>query len=488
MCMAVDRSMRSMAILASVVCTVLLLAATVAHAARAGFSGEQYVYAATFTNRNFTGWSEDGSQTEDAFAIWQRLRLRSDYAASDALAFSLWLQADNTPWGNGFLTVDAPAVAVQVFQAFLKFSVPGTRAEVTAGKFTTTLPQSGAFSGSAVLDTEYPSLAVRLPLSDSASLVASYGRLFSYANALEDVSAHPRGLMDLAAATLETTFGDVEFTPWAAAGLLSRAGASTPYAGADGPPDLGYIRRQLLSTGYFTGNPGFRRDAVPYFWAGFAFKAKAGDVNLYADLAAASGGLGDSPRNTRRGVFADAAVEYAGFSRVTPRLCLWWGSGEDADTGNGSERLPTIVRTWNPGVSYLFSTGQAFDNTTSIDADPTGSWGAAAVLDGVSLVEGLSSRLTFAFMGGTSDPAPFRRSVAVSGPGYMAVMGKNLVLGEYLLGASFDHEYAVAGGLKLVAETGWARAGGLDASVWGRRFVNAARDSWKVAAGFRLVF
>jgi len=486
--MASDRLMRTWAIHVTFLCMALCLPAMAAHAARVRFSGEQYVYAATFANRNFTGWSEDGSQTEDAFTIWQRLRLRSDFAASDALAFSFWLQADNTPWGNGFLTVDDPAVAVQVFQAFLRFSVPGTRTEVTAGKFTTTLPQSGAFSGSIALDTEYPSLAVRLPLSDQASLVASYGRLFSYANALEDISAHPRGVMDLAAATLETSSGDVEFTPWAAAGLLWRAGASTPYAGADGPPDLGYIRRQLLSTGYFTGNPGFRRDAAPYVWAGFALKARAGDFNLYADLAAASGGLGDSPKNTRRGMFADAAVEYTGFSRLTPRLCLWWGTGEDADTGNGSERLPTMVRTWNPGVSYLFSTGQVFDNTTSIDADPTGSWGAAAVLDGASLLEGLSSRLTFAFMGGTSDPAPFRRSVAVSGPGYMAVMGKNLVTGEYLLGASFDHEYTVAGGLKLVAETGWARAGGLDASVWGRRFVNAARDSWKIAAGFRLEF
>jgi len=91
-------------------------------------------------------------------------------------------------------------------------------------------------------------------------------------------------------------------------------------------------------------------------------------------------------------------------------------------------------------------------------------------------------------MRGTNDPAPLRRSVALSGPGYMVSMGKNLSLNEYLMGVNFDHAYAITPQLKGIVETGFAHPGGLQKSIWGARFVNAAQDSWKFAAGFLYSF
>jgi len=455
---------------------------------RVHMSGEHYVYATGFVNRNFTGWSENGSQTEDAFSIWQRLRLRSDFESGEHMAMSLWLQVDNTPWGNGCLTVDNPAVSVQVYQAFLKFTVPDTAVDVFVGKFTTTLPQSGGFSGSMVLDSEYPSLTLRAPLSESVELVASYGRPLGYGNALENVSADPRGNFDLAYMSLAVNTPEFSFTPWAGLGLFMSDGASTPSLGAGGAPDLDYIRRQMFSLGYFTGVPGYRGATVPYFWAGASLKALLGQFNLYADAVGGAAGTGEAAKNRRAGFQADAALEYSGLSWATPQVFGWWASGEDADIKNGSERLPTVVRTWNPCVSYLFSTGQIYDNTTSIDADPTGSWGAGFALDKISLVDDLSSRITAVYMRGLSDPAPLRRSVAVSGPGAMVAMGKNLTVNESLLGFTFDHTYTLFPGFDLVVETGWAHPMGLEKSVWGSRFVDAASDSWKVAAGFHYQF
>ncbi|MBI4805187.1 MAG: hypothetical protein HY795_08120 [Desulfovibrio sp.] len=389
-------------------------------------TGEHYVYASSFANRNFTGWSLDGTQTEDPFTIWQRLRLRTDYTQGDNLAFSLWLQVNNTPWGNGTLTVDNPAVAVQIFKAYLQFKWPGSDVEITAGKQTVTLPQSEGFWGSIVLDSEFGALAANIPLNENAHLVVGYGRLLSYVNALEDLSLSPRDIFDLAFATLPLTSNSFSFTPWAALGLFMNDGVFRPYTGVGGPPDLGYIRQEMLSLGYFASNPGFRQASVPYMWAGTAAKFTAGDFTFFSDIVAGAGGLGDASKNLRHGVFLDAALQYGGLSRATPRIFGWWSSGEDADTRNGTERLPAIVRTWNSGASYLFSTGQTFDNTTSINASPIGAWGFGASLDNIEFIHDLSSRMTALYMRGTNDPAPLRRSVLSNGPGYMVAMGKNL--------------------------------------------------------------
>ncbi|MBI4806827.1 MAG: hypothetical protein HY795_16550 [Desulfovibrio sp.] len=61
-------------------------------------------------------------------------------------------------------------------------------------------------------------------------------------------------------------------------------------------------------------------------------------------------------------------------------------------------------------------------------------------------------------------------------------------MNEYLIGVNVDHTLTLDHGLKLVVETGWAHAGGLQKSIWTPRFVNAARDSWKVAGGFQYTF
>jgi len=460
-----------------------------AEPAQVRMSGEHYVYGASFRNRNFTGWSTDGTRTEDAFALWQRLRLRTDVTQGDNLGFTLWLQVNNTPWGNDYLTVDNPAVSVQVFKAYLQFTVPGTDVQVTAGKQTVTLPQSDAFNGSVVMDTELGALAAKIPLRDGADLILGYGRPLSYVNALENVAASPRNVLDVAFLSLPYSSEGFSVTPWAALALSMNALGAHPYGySPDGAPDLGYIRQELYSLGYFTGRPGYQQDAAATLWGGAAFKLTGQNLALYADLIGASGGLGDAGKNQRRGLFADMALEYTGFDRLTPRVFGWWSTGEDADIANGSERMPALVRTWNAGGSYLFSTGQTFDNTTSVYASPIGAWGAGVTLDRISLVEALSSRLTAVYMRGTNDPAPLRRSVALSGPGYMVTMGKNLSLNESLLGVNFDHAYAITPQLKMIVETGFAHPSGLQKSIWGARFVNAAQDSWKVAAGFLYSF
>jgi hypothetical protein len=451
--------------------------------------GEAYVYAAYFPAPRFTTFSSDGRAAQDAFSVWQRLRFQADFNSGENLAFRLWLQVNNTPWGNGTFTVDNPVPALQALRAYLQFTLPGTPVELTAGKFAITLPQAKAFTGSIVLDTDMGALAARIPLSEAVEFVAGYGRALSYADALGALAVNAPNVLDMGYLSLAVTGPGYQVTPWAALALAMNDGSFRPWLSASGlPPDLGYIRQDLFSLGYFAGVPGFGAPTAPYGWAGVAASMTAGDFTVSADAVAGGGGAGGARKNVRRGLFADAAVEYGGLSFATPRLFGWYATGEDADTFNGSERMPAVVRTWNSGVSYLFSTGQTFDNTTSVNANALGAWGLGATLDNIAFTRSLSSRITAAYMRGTNDPAPLRLSVARDGPGYMVAMGKDLTVNEWLLGVSFDHTLDLGGGLKLVAETGYAHPGPFQKSVWGPRFVNAARDSWKVGAGFLYAF
>jgi len=97
-------------------------------------TGDARIHGTFFAKQNFTGWNGAGARTADPFTVWQRFRLRTDFIASEGLKFRLGIRVNNTAWGNGAYTVDNPAVAIDVYQAFLQFKWPGTDIEFTIGQ------------------------------------------------------------------------------------------------------------------------------------------------------------------------------------------------------------------------------------------------------------------------------------------------------------------------------------------------------------------
>ena len=121
---------------AVVLLTLALMAATAVpawSATEVKMAGDARVYGVFFANRNFTGWDETGTQTEDRLTIWQRLRLRTDFVANENLKFRFGMRVDDEAWGHGYLTAANPQVAIQPYLAYLQFKWPGTDIEVTAG-------------------------------------------------------------------------------------------------------------------------------------------------------------------------------------------------------------------------------------------------------------------------------------------------------------------------------------------------------------------
>jgi hypothetical protein len=435
-------------------------------------------------NQNFTGWNATGTQTQDTFALWQRLRLHADLDNGENLGFRLGLWVNNQTWGTGYLTAANPAPAIVPNQAYLRFTVPDTAVTVTAGYQPVSLPHTPLFYDSIILSSDSgnidtAALIVSAPLvSDVLTASLGYARLVDTNRTYDTTTTQVGDEFDLGLATAALTLPGLALNPYGAAGIIGK-NATLP----------GSMNNTMRSAGSFLSPAGYADNQVPALWAGTAVTVDRFDpIRLYADVAYGDAGFGDRSRNRRQGWFADVALEYTGFSVFTPQLMGWWGSGEDASLGNGSERLPTIVTAWGPAGSFLFNANQDL-TMASLNTTPQGSLGVTLNVNAISVIPKLTSLAAVSYATGTNSPAGLRRAVAATGgAGQYVTMGQDLAQGESLFSVASEHVYSLYDSLDLIGETGFAQAYGLRQSVWGRRMVRAAGDAWQGALGLRYRF
>ncbi|MEL7638871.1 MAG: outer membrane homotrimeric porin [Solidesulfovibrio sp.] len=467
---------------------LLFLAAFATEAAAATevrMAGDARVYGVFFANRNFTGWDETGTQTEDRMTIWQRLRLRSDFVANENLKFRLGLRIDDEAWGHGYLTAANPQVAIEPYLAYLQFKWPGTDIEVTAGYQPLSVPHTEVFYDSIVLaaddgDQSSAALHLNIPVGENLSVQAAYARLLSANRTFQQTTTQVGDAFDTYQLALPVTLDGFAATPWGLLGVYGK--------GSD-PENL--FAAGLRSAASYLSESGYpyKDNQNAMWWAGLALTVEAADpVKFYFDGIYGDAAPADRERNRRRGWFFDAGVTYSGFDWMLPGVFGWVASGEDSSLGNGSERLPIITPKWGPGTSFLFDCDQEFANN-SIGVDPTGTWGLAASLRDVSFIEALKSRLTVAVIAGTNSVAGLRKAVvATGGVGEYVTMGRNLAEGEWLIGVNFDNSYAITEQLSLTMQTGFASPQGLKTSIWGHRFTQQAENAFMGSLGFLYTF
>jgi hypothetical protein len=446
-------------------------------------AGDARIYGLFFANRNFTGWNETGTQTEDRFSIWQRFRLRADFVANENLKFRLGLRVGDEAWGAGTLTAANPQAAVEPYLAFLQFKWPGTDIEITAGYQPVSAPHSDAFYDSIVLaaddgDQSSAALFVKVPFGENVVLEAAFARLLAANRTYQPDTTQVGDNFDIYRLAVPVSVEGFEITPWGLAGVYGKA--SDP----DGLFDTG-----LRSAGSYLDPTGYNDNQNFMWWVGLAGNISALDpVKLSFDAIYGEAAPGDHSRNRRRGYFFDAAATYTGLEWAVPGLYGWLASGEDASLNNGSERLPVITPKWGAATNFLFDCDQDFSGN-SMGIDPTGTYGLAAAMKEVSFIEALKSRISLALIAGRNSPAGLRKAVlATGGPGNYATMGRTLAEGEWALGVSFDHAYAITEELSLNLQTGFATPQGLKTSIWGHRMTNAATESWMASLGLLYTF
>jgi len=445
-------------------------------------AGDGRIFGNFFLHHNYTGWNEDGTQTEDPVAFWQRLRLRTDFVTGENLSFRLGLRVNDENWGKGTFTVDQAEVSIEVYLAYIQFTWPDTEVKVTAGYQPVSMPQTGAFYDSPIFasddgDQGASALVVTAPVwGDVVAVNGGFARFIDTNGAFDTDTTQVDDEFDAFFLTAPITLDGLSLSPWGMAGILGKGA------------DVGDMAGGLRSAGSYLPPQGFEYNQTPYWWAGTSLEITVLDpIKISMDAAyGASANAYESSR--RRGWFVDAAVEYTGLSFMTPGVYGWAASGENASLADGSERIPVVMPKWGPATSFLFDCDQALSDA-SMETDPTGTMGFAAALKDISLVEDLTSRLTFAMVFGTNSAAGIRRALAVTGGngGYMT-MGRNLAVGEQLVGVNFDHYYDLYENLTLTLETGYAQGMGFRSDIWGRRFAAAAAPAWKCGVGVTYTF
>ncbi|WP_243439499.1 outer membrane homotrimeric porin [Fundidesulfovibrio soli] len=455
-------------------------------------TGDARIYGNFWSQYNYTGWDARGRQTYDSFTIWERFRLRTDFIANENLKFRLGIRVNDNPWGSGTFTVDNPAVSIQVYQAFMQFKWPNTDVQFTIGLQNVDLPMSVDWLGSNPVfgGTRAAAALVSIPVMDSLKVVGGFIRFLDSNKDFDPTTKQVPDEFDGYFLSLPISVNGFSATPW---GLITVAGKNANYStwvGNGGPNTNENLANYLLSASTYSGLSRISASQPVYWWIGSSFAVTALDpFKFYADVIYGEGNTQGSSGNKRGGFFFDVAAEYTGFDMLTPQLTFWYSTGEDSSTRNGSERMPSVVNYWGPSNSFLFDTNQEL-NFGSITTNSVGSWGFVFALDKITFMQDLTHRLTFAYARGTNSSRALKNAnLLTGGPGNYVMMGRDLSVNEYTLGINFDSQYNIYENLALICETGWAH-GEFEKSIWGRRFVNQAKngDAWKVAFGLRYHF
>ena len=117
----------------------------------------------------------------------------------------------------------------------------------------------------------------------------------------------------------------------------------------------------------------------------------------------------DTGRLNRSGWLASVLFEYK-MDWAIPGIVAWYGSGDDSNPANGSERLPTFGgNNTNSFSNFAFDGDPYIARDAVLGNSMAGTWGIGARLKDMSFVENLKHTFRVNFMGGTNSPKMGRK-------------------------------------------------------------------------------
>ena len=223
----------------------------------------------------------------------------------------------------------------------------------------------------------------------------------------------------------------------------------------------------------------------PAWWLGIGGELTTFDpLRLAFDFAYGKADWGKAANGqdlTRQGWLLSGIAEYK-LDYVTPGLIAWYGSGDNSDTMDGSERLPTLSPGWGATTlgwdgAYGISDGAVLSKT------PTGTWGVVARLADISFFENLTHTLAVGFYTGTNNTR-----MVTSGPvGGVESGNVYLTTKDHAWEVNFDSQYKIYENLTLAAEMGFVRLD-LDKDVWGSKLSGVDKTAYKVGLNLNYAF
>lgn len=401
-------------------------------------------------------------EKEDDFNAHQRLRTQIEVIASENLGGVVFLEIGDSLWGAEDAALGADGKSVKVRRSYIDWKVPGTGLDVRMGIQGVDLP-GATFGASPILsDEDVAALTLSYAINDTVSVTGFWAR--PYDGATTTGSQNGFDEVDLFGLSVPVTLEGFNITPHA---MYASIGKDVDGSGFDenkwntGSWEAFVDGMQSLAQQHKGLTPS---ESSRAWWTGVAFEMSLfSPFELKADLT--YGTLSnDDEALERAGWLASAMASYK-FDKATPAVFGWYGSGEDDDLGNGSERMPSVsAQAWAP-TSFGFP-GSAFQQDTNFARNGAGLMGVGVQVGDISLVEDLKHVVRVAYLRGTNDADLLRRDTALRGdlaPGAGAVF---LTDKDSAWEVNFDHELKLYENLTMILEMGLIRLN-LDDDTWG---------------------
>ncbi len=439
---------------------------------------------------------DDNNGNNDDFQALQRLRLQLEAIVSENLSGTLQIQMGDTKWGQasndgdtigGALGSDGKIVAVR--SAYIDWYLPSTELQFRMGIQGLATPN--AAGGSAILDDQVAAIVANYRISDMASITTWWARAYNdnYTNpdADNDNPANFLDNVDYFGLSVPLSFEGFDITPWAMIGFVGQnslkaedapSGFLTLPAGY--APDARWDMDQSYGTQFYAG--------LPVVISAFDPLNIEFDVNYGLSTGLGSYDLGHHRASAEReGFVVKALVEYAfDFGRLG--LFGWYGSGDDGDLENGSERMPSISPASN-FTSFMQdgSNGWSLDGGYDIMLAYDGTWGVGLQMVDMSFIEDLSHSLRVAYWAGTNSPSMMKY---MGQGGWRTDDGIYLTTNDSLVEVNLDTTWQIYDNLQAVVELGYI-FNNVDAETWSHDNVGSTmgkEDAWKASLLFLYSF
>lgn len=398
---------------------------------------------------------------EDEFEARQRVRLQLDVIASESLSGTVYFEIGGQRWGRSGdgAQLGTDGIQVKVRYAYLDWIIPNTELKVRMGLQNIKLP-AFAMGASQIFDEDVAGIALSNQFTENFGMTFFWARPYNdnFPGANGDNWVQPANFLDnfdLFGLVLPMTFDGFKISPFAMVGAwgpntfyngYTREAFRANYAGAwRGIAQVDKVLEGLYPA-VVAGKPekSLRQKeyAVP-FWLGVTGEITAADPFRFA-FDVNYGNNGQVQEELKRsGWLATVLAEYK-MDWGTPGIYFWYGSGDDDNAKNGSERMPTFGTSQSTnGYSYFASNGnpQLMRETVMGTTPFIGTWGIGARLKDMSFLDGLKTTFSVNWFNGTNAPkmAKYMRNNSLDGWRVNSGILTDFNSGEGLYLTSQDH-------------------------------------------------
>ncbi|WP_165175294.1 outer membrane homotrimeric porin [Desulfovibrio sp. ZJ369] len=462
--------------------------------------------------------------TDDLFAAGQRVRLQLDAVASESLSGTVFFEIGDQTWGKaddgGALGADGNSI-IKVKNAYIDWAVPQTDLKLRMGLQAVAMPNVAG--GSAVMDGDVAAVVANYQFNENVSLTALWMRPvndnYEGRFSTDEVrQAHYLDNIDLFALSLPMNFDGFSITPWVMYGMQGKNaldGYHSPWN--NNPDEAGWGTADGALNYTLNGlYPGFAAEGLSktgkaygsMLWAGLPIAITALDPwNFELDLnygyVEAMGRFDVlkrlNPNDVRRGSserqgwLAKALVEYK-MDWGTPGLFGWYGSGDDGNVKNGSERMPSVAASGNftsfmgDGNLAWGPNGDWYDR----DLSYTGTWGIGLQVKDMSFLEDLTHTFRVAYWGGTNAPSmvKYMDSATAWSDSYGTNDGPYMTTNDGLLEFNLVNAWQIYENLQANLELGYI-VNMMDDDTWKKSWMADSyqkQDAWKAQLVFAYSF